>query len=221
MNSSFRLGSDGIYRCNEFERFLWLKHGFGTRVANPDADITLRQVHSALVFNASGLADREQDGDALVTDEDGKSIGVRTADCVPILLVDPQHRAVAAVHAGWRGSAAEIVNRTIEAMARTFATVPSSVYAAIGPCVRACCYEVGANVLREFKPFFPEWQEIPEKGRLDLAQANGRQLQAVGIASDRIFDSCLCTCCNTAEFFSYRREPQNPGRMLSAICRLA
>ena len=221
MTASFRLGPDGIYRCDDFCQFLWLKHGFGTRTGNPEGAITLRQIHSAHVFGASGLADREQEGDALITGEPGKSIGVRTADCVPILLVDPEHRAVAAVHAGWRGSAAEIVKRTIEAMTRTFGTAASALHAAIGPCVRNCCYEVGENVLQQFSALFPEWGAVPEKGKLDLAEANRRQMQAVGVARDSIFDCCLCTCCHGVEFFSFRREPQNPGRMLSAICRLA
>src|SRR5579875_3695024 len=150
VNDSFRLGNDGIYRCDAFQQFVWQKHGFGTRLANPAVDITLRQVHSNYVHNAHGLKDREREGDALVTDEIGKSIGVRTADCVPILLLDCRHRAIAAVHAGWRGTAAAIVKFTIEKMKDDFDTAPADIYAALGPCIRDCCYEVGPDVVGHF-----------------------------------------------------------------------
>ncbi len=76
-------------------------------------------------------------------------------------------------------------------------------------------------MLQQFRALFPEWDAVPEKGKLDLVEANRRQMQAAGVAKDSIFDSCLCTCCHAPKFFSFRREPQNPGRMLSAICRLA
>ncbi len=84
--ASFLLGTDGIYRCAEFQHFLWQSHGFGTRMANPEVDVTVRQIHSAHVWNAHPLADRQCEGDALVTDDLNRRIGVRTADCVPILL---------------------------------------------------------------------------------------------------------------------------------------
>jgi len=226
MTHSFRLGTDGIYRCDAFQEFLWQSHGFGTRDASPEADITLRQVHSSRVLNAQGLKDRDREGDALVTDQIGASIGIRIADCVPILLLDCRHRAVAAVHAGWRGTAADIVNCTIEAMARDFETHPDDVYAAIGPCIRGCCYEVGSDVAARFASLFPEWApdtgpDAPAARKLDLSEANRRQLQKAGVQPHRIFDSCLCTTCQPAQFFSYRREPENPGRMVAAITRLA
>jgi len=219
MTNSFRLGEDGIYRCDAFQEFVWQSHGFGTREASPTADLTLRQIHSNRVLNAGGLRDRE--GDALVTDQIGLSIGIRTADCVPILLLDCRNRAVAAVHAGWRGTAGEIAKCTVEKMSRDFETSPSDLHAAIGPCIRACCYEVGAEVARQFASVFPEWEPDARSRNLDLAEANRRHMQAAGIPAERIFDSCLCTTCQAAQFFSYRREPENPGRMVAAITRLA
>ncbi len=224
MTNSFRLGPDGIYRCDGFQEFIWQKHGFGTREANPDADITLKQVHSNRVWNVNGWRPqhREREGDAIILDCPVKSIGIRTADCVPILLLDCRTRAIAAVHAGWRGTAGEIVKVTLEQMNSDFETNPADVYAAIGPCIRACCYTVGADVVEQFTPWFPEWKTQAERTKnLNLPEANRRQMQSAGVQSDRIFDCELCTACQSGQFFSFRREPENPGRMQAAICRLS
>jgi polyphenol oxidase len=219
-SESFRLGADGIYRCAEFQHFVWQSHGFGTRLANPPVDVTVRQIHSDQVWNAHPLADRQCEGDALITDDLNRSIGVRTADCVPILLLDIGKRAVAAIHAGWRGTVAGIVVRAIEKMHSDFGTQPGDIRAAFGPCIRECCYEVGPDVASQFSPFFPEWPPVQGKQRLDLAEANRRHLVASGVPASHIFDSGLCTVCLPEHFFSYRREPHNPGRMLSVIARL-
>lgn len=222
MAQSFRRDRDGIYRCDAFQQFVWQSHGFGTREASPTADVTLRQIHSNTVFNAAGLHDGEREGDALVTDQPGLAIGVRTADCVPILLLDAERRAIAAVHAGWRGSAAGIVRCAIERMGQEFQTSPADIYAAIGPCIRACCYEVGLDVAQQFAAIFPEQKlDATTAQKLDLSEANRRQMQAAGVKPERIFDSCLCTTCEPAQFFSYRRERENPGRMLAVISRLS
>ena len=203
------------------QQFIWQKHGFGTRRGSPEAEITLKQIHSNQVWNAHRLKDREHEGDALVTDEVCKSIGIRTADCVPILLLDCRTRAVAAVHAGWRGSAGAIVTRTIEKMVSDFGTDPNDLYAAMGPCIRACCYKVSPEVAEQFAPLFPECEPAPGTPCVDLSEANRRQMQAAGVQPGRIYDSGLCTACESAQFFSYRREPENPGRMLASIVRLA
>ncbi len=218
---SFRLGTDGIYRCEAFQEFVWQKHGFGTRDGNPDAGITLRQIHSDRVVNANGFDQREREGDALVTDEIGKSIGVRTADCVPILLLDAKNRAVAAVHAGWRGTAAHVVVRAIDRMSGDFGTNPDDIYAALGPCIRGCCYEVGREVAEQFEGASVDACAATGKHRLNLARANRQQMESVQVQPERIFDCGLCTTCQSAQFFSYRREPGNPGRMMASIERLA
>jgi YfiH family protein len=172
--------------------------------------------------DAAGVRDREQEGDALITDKAGLSIGVRTADCVPLLMLDGNKRAIAAVHAGWRGTAAEIAKRAVEQFASAFGSAPADLFAAVGPCIRECCYEVGEEVALQFSKQFPEWGEEDRANRnLDLVQANRRQLIAVGVPAHQIFDSGLCTACISTQFFSYRREPDNPGRMVSAIKRLA
>lgn len=221
MIHSFRLSPDGIYRCDAFQEFIWQSHGFGTVNANPTADVTLRQIHSNHVLNATGLKDREAEGDALVSDQVGVSIAVRTADCVPILLLDSSRRAVAAVHAGWRGTVAEVVKCTVQQMSRDFSTKPADLFAAIGPCIRGCCYDVGEDVARQFVSIFPEWGADCLPRKIDLADANRRQMETAGIAPDRIFDSCFCTMHQAEQFYSYRREPANPGRLLASISRLS
>jgi YfiH family protein len=220
-SSSFLLGVDGIYRCADFQHLLWQSHGFGTRMASPPVDVTVRQVHSDVVWNAHPLVDRQCEGDALVTDDLNRRIGVRTADCVPILLLDTVKRAVAAVHAGWRGTAAGIVARAIEKMHLDFGTRPADIRAALGPCIRECCYQVGPEVASQFSPLFPEWPPVTGQQNLDLVEANRRHLSSAGVPAGQVFDSGLCTSCLAEHFFSYRREPRNPGRMISAICRLA
>ena len=224
--SDFRLEDDGIYRCTAFQDFLWQEHGFGTRLSDKplanQTPITLRQIHSDRVWNAHRLTeDRQQEGDALFTDEVRRGIGVRTADCVPLVFVDAQNHAVAAVHAGWRGSASAIVRRTLERMAQDCGTDAAHVWVALGPCIRECCYEVGDDVAAQFVTLFPEWEpRSAGKTRLNLPEANRRHLISGGVSADHIFDSGLCTSCTPEHFFSYRREPQNPGRMLSAVSRL-
>lgn len=222
VGDSFRLGPDGLYRCDAFQEFFWQKHGFGTRLANPEAQITLRQIHSDQVVNANTVRSRDREGDALITDCIARSIGVRTADCVPILLLDCRRRAIAAVHAGWRGTLAGIVTRTIAKLREDFETDTADLYAAIGPCIRACCYVVDLDVADRFSSLFPEWEPATENKRsLDLVEANRRQMREAGMDSQRIFDSALCTACQNDCFYSYRREPENSGRMISAIERLA
>jgi YfiH family protein len=205
----------GLYRCQAFDVFAWQTHGFGTRHASPPAQVTLRQIHSAKVVNASGLEDRQAEGDGLITNKCGIAIGVRTADCVPLLLLDRRTRVVGAIHAGWRGTAASIVEEALRCMRTNFETQPEDVYAAIGPCIRACCYQVGMDVAERFR----EWNAVRPGNHVDLAAANRLQMMGCGIPQDQIFDCGICTFCDANQFYSFRREPQDPGRMTSAICR--
>ena len=184
--------------------------------------VTLRHVHSDRVLEAGRLPDREAEGDGLVTNQIGLSIGIRTADCVPLLILDSTTRAVAAVHAGWRGTASGIARRAVERLQASYDSLPGELYAAIGPCIRACCYQVGEEVAARFAGAGDVLQpDGPGKYRLDLAAANRLQLEESGLKPDHVFDCQLCTCCLADRFFSYRREPANPGRLLAAICRIA
>ncbi len=210
-----------IIRCTAFDEFVWQKSGFGSRLASPSANVTLRQVHSAIVQNAQSLVDRQEAGDALVTNQAGQSIGVRTADCVPLLLLDRRTQAVAAVHAGWRGTAAQIARATVQQLRSGYGARPGDLFAAIGPCIRPCCYEVSPDVAEHFAKWPESVRRPPKcKPRVDLAAANRLQLLASGVPAGQVFDCALCTYCLADRFFSFRREPDNPGRMLSSICRI-
>ena len=186
----------------------WVSHGFGTRTASALSDLsTLKQIHSDLVL----VADRPGllgEGDALVTNRPDLAISIRTADCYPILLADAKNRAIAAVHAGWRGTAARIVQKTIEKMNAEFGTSPGDIYAAVGPGIGVCCYEVGEEVARQFGA---------ARTHLDLASENRMQLETAGVPPQNIEAFGVCTFCDAERFFSYRREKNNPGRMTSFI----
>ena len=202
-----------VYRVSEFDRFDWLVHGFGTRLADIPARFgnlaTLKQIHSADCVPAEGRAGMLGHGDALLEDSPGSVVAVKTADCIPILLVDPGRRAVAAVHAGWRGTAAGIVGRAVGAMHARFGSVPHDIEAAIGPGIGECCYEVGPEVAVRFG----------EQGRahIDLSGINRRQLIAAGVTPHRIYASNLCTMCRPEEFHSFRRDKEAAGRLYSFI----
>jgi len=163
--------------------------------------------------------------DAVVTRERGVLVGVKTADCVPVLLGDARTGACAAVHAGWRGTLAEIVKRALDKMRAEFGTDARDVRAAIGPAALGCCYEVGAEVIDAFTEKFayaPALFTPTREGHalVDLHRANREQLIEAGVAADRIHALPLCTMCRTDLFFSYRREKVlhgRTGRLLSVI----
>src|SRR5205823_3516331 len=150
----FYLDSRHIYRVRELDCFEWLRHGFGARDAEVPALFgnvaMLKQVHTSGCVLAGGRAGVLGEGDALLENSPGAVVAVKTADCVPLLLVDERRRAVAAVHAGWRGTAAHMVARAVEAMAHNFGTKPADLHAAIGPGIGPCCYEVGPEVAAHF-----------------------------------------------------------------------
>jgi len=192
------------------EDLKWLDHGFGTRQATlfPDQLATLRQIHSAVALVA-GEPGCIGEGDALLTNQRGLAVSVRSADCLPILVADTRTHVVAAIHAGWRGTAAQIVRKTIEEMRVNFGTEPSELRAAIGPGIGACCYLVGDDVARQFGLSGPSL--------LDLAAANRNQLLEAGLAAEWIDPLGQCTFCNPARFHSYRRAKEQAGRMVSFI----
>jgi YfiH family protein len=182
-------------------------------------------------------------GDASATNSPGLLLGVQTADCVPILLVDPKKRAVAAVHAGWRGTLQRILVKAIGKMQMQYKSNPADLLAAIGPSIGGCCYEVGTEVATQFLSQFaeaPEWfdefrtgdepnpiqwlnmmppghQPPPKNVLLDLRKANRAQLLGAGLRTANIFVSDLCTACRRDLLFSYRKEGPQSGRLLSVI----
>jgi YfiH family protein len=153
------------------------------------------------------------EGDALISEVPGVYVSIRTADCIPVLIVDLKRRAVAAVHAGWRGTVARIAPKAVGQLIRT-GSRPEDLVAAIGPGVCGKCYTVGADVASQFKPFFPERPDLNRETQIDLPEANRRQLAELGISA--VYNGAPCTLCNPEDFFSYRREGKRAGRMFSA-----
>jgi YfiH family protein len=219
----------------------------GAAIAREKSLVTLRQIHSDVVHVFSRAPTRAPKGDAALSRRAGVFLGIQTADCVPILLADPRRRIVAAVHAGWRGTLARVVAKTLGRMRFEFGTRPEDVVAALGPAIGPCCYEVGPEVAQAFSGQFAraaEWfegpfehlatgeepnplpwltmmppghQPPPERVQLDLRAANRWQLVDAGVNPRNIAVSALCTGCRSDLFFSYRKEGAGTGRMMSVI----
>lgn len=156
------------------------------------------------------------EGDALVSRRSGQFIAVKSADCIPLLLADPETRTVSAVHGGWRGTQAQIALRVVSELARTGVN-PARLVAAAGPCIRACCFEVGPEVAVLFREQFPERDDLHERTQIDLLEATRRQLLRAGLSEDRISLDGPCTVCGGQEFHSWRRDRKTGARMFSAI----
>ncbi len=211
-------------------------HFNGSRV------LTAKQVHQDRVLvlesqiqsqkkRASGFA-RANEGrgsngppqmaDAIVTRGEGFFVGVYTADCLPILLMDPQKKAVAAVHAGWRGSLLQVAAKAAQEMILKMGCRPKHLLAALGPSIGSCCYEVGELVLEPLKSLYSHGADVVRlkkdgKGMLNLLELNRRQLLEIGLQDENLYAVGLCTYCRTDLFSSYRREGKGTAGMLSGI----
>jgi len=192
------------------------------------------QIHSADVRIVSdehdaqskpGVLGDDQYCDALVSNTPKILLMVKTADCVPVLIADPKTRAFAAVHAGWRGTSASIVLSAIKQLQSEYGTRAEDLRAAIGPAANSCCYEVGREVIDQFKERFPQSTHLftPTRdghARIDLQTANRDQLTGAGVSPEQIHIAPLCTMDRTDLFFSYRREKRvhgRVGRLMSVI----
>jgi len=212
------LNDEGVLQSDLLKSFPWVDHGFGTRLSRswPGDYAQVKQIHSDVVLSADGRVGCIGEGDALITATPGQLIGIRTADCVPILLADSEKRVVAAVHAGWRGTVAQVLRRTVERMAQEYGSKATDVYAAIGPAIGKCCFEVGPEVAEQFHPDLTSSDEIPT--HVDLPGSNFQQLVDAGVIAEHIDSSGLCTMCDAAgRFHSFRRDKQEAGRMVAAI----
>jgi YfiH family protein len=164
--------------------------------------------------------------DAIVSNAPGVLVGVKTADCVPILFGDPKTGAFAAVHAGWRGTLATVATKALGRMCAEYGARPGDVRVAIGPAAGSCCYEVGGDVIDGFTNAFP-LQDLFTETRaghacINLLEANRTQLISAGVETAHIHIAPLCTMCRTDLFFSYRREKNvhgKVGRLMSVIGR--
>lgn len=190
--------------------------------------VRLHQTHSSVVHRVDQshvLGSTKApvlEGDGLMTDVPGLLLGVLTADCVPVLVVDTRRRAVAAFHAGWRGTFQQIVEQGVARMQKEFGSVPGELAAAVGPAIGPCCYTVGAELRSQFCDRFAYGAELFSTGegeaiRLDLAEANRRQLLAAGLDAAAISMIGACTSCQSDRFFSHRAEGGKTGRLMAVI----
>ncbi len=208
--------------------------------------VQIKQMHSSVVHRVTAPLRELLVGDGLVTSTPGLLLAVKTADCVPVLVADVKNRAVGAFHAGWRGTVARVVEKGIGEMQRQFGSEPRDLRAVIGPSIRRCCYQVGAEVRAEFESQFsyagelfeevfdadavhvrypllflnqraPGHGELGPEIRLDLVEANKRQLQDAGIREQHISVIGGCTAGDTKRFFSHRAESGQTGRMMAVI----
>jgi purine-nucleoside/S-methyl-5'-thioadenosine phosphorylase / adenosine deaminase len=216
-----------------FAGISWLVHGFGTaRWTEPDlaADPAFRgftpvimdQIHSAIVHPLEAAPPAKLSGDGLVTGTPGLLLVVRTADCLPVLLVDETKRLVGAVHCGWKGTKLRIIERAVEVFRVRYRSRPSDLWAACGPCIGPGCYEVGPEVREEFLAagfsvkLFRDAPGSPGKFLLDIRRANVDMLRASGLRAARILTFDACTHCGPG-FLSYRRDRDKEGRMVNFI----
>lgn len=189
--------------------------------------VAARQVHGDELLVIRGAADAQaaadRPADGLLTASPEVAVAVLTADCLAVLLADPERGAVAAVHAGWRGAAQRIAGKAVRRMADEFGCRPASLLVALGPCVGPCCYEVDAPVLERFAAAFPGQEGVYARPRgggkalLDLAAAVRLDLKETGIKDENVTVIGQCTACQPGEFYSYRRNGPKTGRLAAVI----
>lgn len=194
---------------------------------DPKNTVFTKQVHSDIVQRVGrqdcgrGLVfPVEEARDGLVTDEPGVALTIFSADCTPVLLFDPVARAIGAAHAGWRGTAAGIAARTVEAMRREFGCRPENLRAAIGPCISQCCFETDSDVPEAMLAALGAEAQSAirpagEKYYVDLKQLNALWLRRAGVTEIDI--SCDCTACQPQRFWSHRRVGNQRGSLAAVI----
>jgi YfiH family protein len=207
--------------------------------------VSLRQIHSDLIFQVDRMQKSSLAGDGIVTDTPGLLVAVQTADCLPIILADRKRLAIGVFHAGWRGTVKRIVEKGVGEMRKHFKSDPRDLVAAIGPGIGGCCYDVGEEVRTKFEAQFayastlfrevkesdpvrekypllfltaraPGHSELPVKLFLDLVEANRRQLRDAGVMAKNIDVTSSCTACHAGLLFSFRADKGVTGRMMAA-----
>ena len=204
---------------------------------DPKSVVSLPQIHSDKIFKVDKadcgkgyyIRDGVESGDGYITDGKGVVLGIKTADCVPILFEAEKNGkivAVGAVHAGWRGTASEIAPKCVSMLCESYGVTPAEVRAAIGPCIHSCCYEVDEDFRQEIEAklgkFIVDLFVLPkgdkkDKYMCDLVEINRFLLQESGILPENIDIVDLCTCCNPDKFFSHRYSKGLRGTMLNVI----
>lgn len=230
----------------ERNRGLFLQGAGAADGSKPWPLISLRQIHSDVIHVVESPKSVRLVGDGLITNLPRIALGVLTADCFPVLLVDTRNQAVGAFHAGWRGTAQRIAEKGVGVMRRDYGTQPEDVQAAIGPGIHKCCYAIGEEVRSQFESQFDYADELfheqysPDPIRekypllflnvrppghgdtatklyLDIMEANRRQLLKAGVPEAQISVLDNCTSCGTQSFFSHRAENGLTGRMMALV----
>jgi YfiH family protein len=197
----------------------WQVHGAEVRVVNSVAEAKPAEAQLGETIYC----------DVIVSNADHVLAGVKTADCVPILLGDPRTRSFAAVHAGWRGTLATAVIAGVKRLSDEYGARPQDLRAAIGASAGPCCYEVGSDVIEAFSSRFPNGAKLftptrPGHALVNLVAANRDQLESAGVLPERIHVLPLCTMCRTDLFFSFRKEKKvygKTGRLMAVIGNVA
>jgi polyphenol oxidase len=200
----------------------------GQRIGiDPEKVVTCRQVHGDRIHVVESARGEILQADAIVTAEPNIFPAIKTADCLPILILDPVRKLAAAVHAGWRGTVLRITRKTVEFMGNTFRSDPSNLVIGIGPGIGPCCYEVDGAVLKPFRKDFPDPERFisvhnsdpnsKKSHHLDLLKANRSELIAMGVSEQNIHSADLCTACHPALFFSHRRDGAKSGRHIALV----
>lgn len=224
---------NSVLTVDSFNEIPGVVHGFGKKFFGEEKLfkivifrdfrlIKLKQVHSDIIHFLNNVPEKMPVGDALITNQPNLLLGVKTADCLPVLLAHSERKVVAAVHCGWRSTAKKILKKVTKAMIVKYHCNSSSLRVAMGPCIEKECFQVGKDVYDIFKKagfpqdIFEEDISFPGKWLLDLRKANRIQLLEEGVLPSHIDSINLCTKCRR-ELASYRREGKESGRMLSII----
>lgn len=189
-----------------------------------DTLFTVSQEHGNNVViikdNITPEAVKNIKGDAIITTIKNCTLGVKTADCAPILIASIDEKLIAIVHVGWRGVVKGILNTTLKVIIEQFNIPPSNLITAIGPCIGSCCYKIGYELIPDFFPILPIEKIFSTRNNtlfFDLREAVRLQLLQNGLRENQIEIINLCTYCNKELFFSYRRDGKKTGRMLNTI----
>jgi YfiH family protein len=201
-----------------------LARSFGTRV---EKLVMVNQCHDTDILvidepNPEYAHFQKIQCDGIVTNQHGVMIAVGVADCLPLLLLDPVKKVVAALHAGWKGTAGNMAAKGVETLTKIFGSNTGDILAALGPAIKSCCYEVDEPVKNAFSASGVEWSSCAtesenNKWKLDLSVANRVQLLAAGISGENIETAEQCVCCQHDWFFSYRRDAGETGRQAGFI----
>lgn len=215
LNLKYNLG-DSEENVNKNREIIGKELGFNT-----DAVVTSPQVHGDAVKVVDGSTLTFTDCDGFISNKPGVCLATFYADCVPLLFFDPVKKVIANSHAGWRGTVAKIGQKTVKKMSDQFGCKPKDILVGIGPSIGQCCFETGSEVAQRFKENFENFNDISiqrdDKYHIDLWKANKSQLEEIGVSNENVYISGICTACNKKDFFSYRGNNRNTGRIGSFI----